>query len=308
MNELGFMQYAPETEFILGECECPILEDEAFECVKNDREKLVENDLTRALLAWIREQVDKLAEEMTDKRRKEKKTRDLRQSSLFNNFLDRWKNRFMVKLTGELFGGSGIGDSFGGAGGGSTTKIGGAGTNSSGGGGNAGEDDGSGGGAGDQIRKGPKFPRVLLSGVDSDPLNEDASEPFEVDERQPPIYQRDIDITEGIYWINTARPLASKLMDECGADSTRWREYLFQRYIDIILKQSVYELGKRDPDFAPYKVDNLIDEITSRVHDAAAEELEHFLFDERLPNTAPPDPEHLAAEQFSADDAQATTE
>jgi hypothetical protein len=301
------MRYAPETEFILGECECPILEDDAFECVKNDREKLVENDLTRALLAWLREQVDKLAEEMTDKRRKEQKTRDLRQSSLFNTFLDHWKNRFMVKLTGELFGGSSIGDSFGGTGGGSATRIGGGGTNSSEDGGNSGEDEGKGGGAGDQVRKGPKFPRVLLSGVDSDPLNEDTTGPFEVDERQPPIYQRDIDITEGIYWINTARPLASKLMDECGAESTRWREYLFQRYVDIILKQSVYELAKRDADFAPYKVDNLIDDITSRVHDAAAEELEHFLFDEHMPNTIPPDSQNMAIDTITATDTKAAT-
>ena len=282
MNELGFMRYAPESEFIFGECECPILEDEEFGSVRNDREKLVENDHTRALLAWIRDRVDDLAGEMADKRREEKKNRDLRQSSLFNQLLDRWKNRFMTKLTGELFGGSGIGDSFGGSGGGATAKVGGVGKSSSGDNGNSGEDNGSGGGAGDQVKKGPKFPRVLLSGHDRDPLDESATGPFEVDERQPPVYQRDIDISHGIYWINTARPLASKLMDAYGADSARWREYLFQRYVEIILKQAIYELGKNDPDFTPYKVDGLIDDITSRVHDAAAEELEQFLFNEHL--------------------------
>src|SRR5262249_20243687 len=73
MNELGFMRYGPETEFIYGECECPLLEDEASNSVKNDREKLADNELTRALIEWIRQQVDALAEEMTDKRREEKK-------------------------------------------------------------------------------------------------------------------------------------------------------------------------------------------------------------------------------------------
>jgi hypothetical protein len=285
MNELGFLRFGPEAEFIYGECTCPILEDERNRSVRNDREKLVDNILTRALLDWIRNQVDLLAEEMTEKHRKEKKSRDLRQSSLFNQVLDRWKNRFMTKLTGELFGGSGIGDTFGGSGAGKTDKIGGSGGSTSGGGGNTGTGEG-GGGAGNEPKKGPRFPRVLLSGYDSDPLDENADVPFEVDERQPPIYQRDVDTNEGIYWINTARPLASKIMDSYGASSARWREYLFQRYIDIILKQSVYELGRHDSNLAPYKIDGLIDDVTSRVHDAAAQELEQFLFDESLTGSA----------------------
>lgn len=53
-------------------------------------------------------------------------------------------------------------------------------------------------------------------------------------------------------------------------------------HVDIILKRSVHELGKRDPDMTPDKVDNLIDDVTTRVHDAASGDLESFLFDERL--------------------------
>jgi hypothetical protein len=76
-------------------------------------------------------------------------------------------------------------------------------------------------------------------------------------------------------------------MDQCGSGSARWREYLFQRYVDIILKQAIYELGKHDPDLRPYKIDGLIDDVTSRVHDAAAEDLESFLFDESLKGSVP---------------------
>jgi hypothetical protein len=285
MHELGFMHNAPESEFIYGECECPFLEDEAVECVRNDREKLAENDLTRALLEWIRQQVDALASEMSEKRRAEKKSRDLRQSSLFNQLLDRWKNRFMAKLTAELFGGSGIGGTFGGIGGGGDEKVS-RGEEAKGKGRKNTGDDGDGGGGGEEKRDGKRFPTVLLSGYDRDPLDATATNPFEVDERQPPLYQRDVDIRAGIYWINTARPLANKIMDQYGANSARWREYLFQRYIDIILKQAIYELSKRDPEFAPYKVDGLIDDVTSRVHDAAAADLEQFLFDEDLRGAA----------------------
>ena len=42
-----------------------------------------------------------------------------------------------------------------------------------------------------------------------------------------PVYQRDIDVKAGIYWINTSRPLADKLREKEGANSARWREYSF---------------------------------------------------------------------------------
>jgi hypothetical protein len=287
MNDLGFMRYSSETEFLYGECECPLLEDASLNSVKNDREKLADNELTRALLEWIRQQVDALAEEMTDKRREDKKGRDLRQSSLFNQILDKWKNRFMAKLNTELFGGVGIGGSFGGVGGGGDGKISKGDGGSGGGGKNTGDKGEGGGGSGDEKRKGPRFPRVLLSDQDVDPLDPAPSGPFHVDERQPPVYQRDVDLEQGIYWINTSRPLANKLLDHYGASHARWREYLFQRYVDIILKQSVYELAKHEPEFTDYRVDQLIDDVTSRVHDAAAQELEQFLFEDKLTGAAP---------------------
>jgi hypothetical protein len=303
MNELGFMRNSPESEFIYGECEAPFLEEEGLNSVTNAREKLVQNDLTDALLEWTRQQVDEYAGEMADKQRSEKKSRDLRQSSLFNQLLDRWKNKFMVKLTSELFGGKGLGDSFGGLGGGGDSKI----SKGDGGGGGDGKNtggQGSGGGSGDEPRKGPRFPRVLLSGHDIDPLDQEAKTPFECDERHPPVYQRDLDIEQGIYWINTSRPLARKLMDEYGAESPRFREYLFQRYVEIILKQAIHEMGKRDPEMTADKIDGLIDGVISRVHDAAADDLEDFLFGENLTGSAPPPTDGQAADSSITMDAQ----
>lgn len=308
MHELGFMRNAPESEFVYGECEAPFLEEEGLNSVTNAREKLVENELTQALLEWIRQQVDGLSAEMSAKELSEKKSRDLRQSSLFNQLLDRWKNKFMAKLTSELFGGKGLGDSFGGLGGGGESKVS---TGANGGGGserkNFGENGSEGGGSGDQARKAPRFPRVLLSGHDIDPLDSEATVPFQCDERHPPVYQRDLDIEQGIYWINTSRPLARKLMDTYTAGSARWREYLFQRYVDIILKQAIYELGKRDPQMTAGKIDGLIDDVTSRVHNAAAQDLEDFLFEETLKGSTPGPirAEGVSAGDLSSSEAQA---
>lgn len=290
MNELGFLRFAQEADFIYGECECPLLEDEDFNCVSNDREKLVDNELSRAALAWIAEQVDKLAEEMSGKRKREQVERDLRQSSLFIALLDRWKNKFMIKLTGLLFGGTGIGDTFGGSGGGgdgSVPRGDGKGGKGEGQGSKQGEGEG-GGGSGIEQRKGPKVPRVLLSGHDRDPLDAAASGPFILSERHPPVYQRDVDIPEGIYWINTSKPLADRILKSSkdGASSIRWREYLFQRFVDIILKQQIHEFGKRNPAMTADDIDQLMDKVTSQVHDAAVVDLERLLFEESMTGAA----------------------
>lgn len=289
VHELGFLHHGAEAEFVYGECYCPFLEDENLNCVRNDREKFEDVGVSFAVRAWVREKINELTGKMAEKSRSEKKHRDLQQSSLFNQVLDRWKNRFMVTLSAELHGGKGQGGGFGGTGGGSTDRTG---SGASG----AGRihdgpsdrmpydtgDTGDGGGQGDEKRKAKRFPLVLLSGHDTDPLDHEPVGPFEVDERQPPVYQRDIDVSEGIYWINTARPLAQKIMEQCGSDSSRWREYMFQRYVDIIFKQQVYELAKRELNLTPDKIDRLLDQISSRVHDAAASDLERFLFEENL--------------------------
>jgi len=300
MNELGFLRNAPESEFIYGECQCPMLEDPKINVVSNDREKLVGSELTFALLEWIRQQVDSLAGEMADKQRNQKESRDLQQASLFNQILDRWKNKFMAQLTADLFGGNDLGVSFGGSGGGGKgpgqSEIeggnkGGAESENEGslkGSGGGDEEDGQGGGAGDEKRRGTRFPKVLLSGRDLDPLDELATQPFTIDARQPPVYQRFEDIEHGIYWINTARPLAKKIISRFGADSMECRQYLFQRYVDIIFKQAVFHLARHDPEFTPDKVDNLINDVTIRVHDAAADDLETFLFDKHMTGIAPP--------------------
>lgn len=286
MNELGVFRFAQEADFIYGECECPLLEDPEHNSVTNDRDKLADNELTRALRAWITQQVEGLAERMSSKRRTEQKQRDLEKSSLFIAMLDKWKNRFMVKLSGMLFGGKDSGDTFGGfgQGNGGLGSEGDAGvrTGEEKNGSKDGENKGAGGGAGTEQRRGPKMPRVLLSGRDMDPLDPNATEPYICSDRHPPVHQRDVDIAEGIFWINTAKPLAGKILSHDGAESVRWREYLFQRFVDIILKQQIHQLGKNDPQLTADKIDNLMDKVTSSVHDQAAQDLEAFLFDDTL--------------------------
>jgi hypothetical protein len=96
------------------------------------------------------------------------------------------------------------------------------------------------------------------------------------------VYQRTKDVGAGIYWINTSRPLAEKIIEEYTADHPRWREYLFQRYVEIIAREAIYELGKRTTTLSPDDVIRQLDDVTTRVHDQASKDLTSFLFAETM--------------------------
>src|SRR5204863_8068688 len=57
VHELGATRFSAQIEFLYGECECPILEDPDHDSVRNDRQKLLETERTKALLEWVREQM-----------------------------------------------------------------------------------------------------------------------------------------------------------------------------------------------------------------------------------------------------------
>lgn len=262
------------TDFVYGECICPIMEDEDEDCVRNDREKFINSDRTDALLSWVQDCIDELTSALELKHRKDKKQRDLKDTSSFNQILNTWKNRFVKALLKEQL----FGDDIGRTGIGGDEDIGSIIGRSPGKktGKRAEKKGGSKGGQ--ETKKTPAQPNVLISSHDIDPLSEE-EKPYDCDPRQPAVHQRPIDVSHGIYWINTSKPLASKILTLEGSDSPRWRSYLFQRYVDIIVKEAIFELGKRELDLTADDVNRKIDEIISRVSDQATEDLEGFLFD-----------------------------
>ena len=191
------------------------------------------------------------------------------------------KSKFWEKLRGEIFGGPDAGGAFGGEGGGG--EAGPKGDGDGGEGAKAGDKGKDGGGAGDKKKQGPKFPDVRLSDVDPDPLG--LTDTVRCDPRHPLIYQRGEDVAEGIYWINTQSPFAKKVLEIYTHEHTRWREYMFQRHIDILVKQSIYEMERREPQLSAARIDNeVLDLVTRRIYEAASEDtsLSSFLFIENL--------------------------
>jgi len=365
LSELGVRTF-PQAAFIFGECSCPILEDLANDCVSNDRTKLVQNDLTRALLNWVRGRIEELADKIVKLEAQEHQDEAKKISSVYNEYLNQWKNRWMRKIFSDMFERGSGNEGGGGTGKGGkwgklqipkkgfefrfseakipvneayplTLKalvpepipIGSIITVLSGNplieldenkvtiradfvkltedgeevavininvtGKKVGEEtviiaktgkfeaeikiivveSETGGGS-----KKSKYPKVLLSGHDPDPLEIDTT--VTLSPRHNLVYQRFEDVREGIYWINTQSPLALSILKRGGVESSRWRDYLFQRYIEIFMKEALYELQKREPEaFRAERIDNdVLGELVKKVHAAAAEDLDQFLFNE----------------------------
>lgn len=127
---------------------------------------------------------------------------------------------------------------------------------------------------------GKSFPKVLLSGQ-PDPLNIAPNGVLTLGERDPIVYQRPQDVAANIYWINTASPMASKIYERFTFNSIQWRNFLFERYIDIFVKEAVHELERKDyENFNADAVDQKISDVIRRVHESAKDDLDQFLFEE----------------------------
>jgi hypothetical protein len=196
LTEIGALRNHVESEFIYGECCCPILDDPKMRSVDNDRENLILNDRVLALRSWICDRVNELTEKMAERTRREQNIKDLEESSKFNEFLNKWiqSNSLMAEIRATIFGGNekgngafGIGEHESDIANKKKDKA----KNKN--------DKPPGSGSGDESQRGPKNPRVLLSNHDQDPLNLVDVATVDCAPRHPPVYQRDIDVDSGIF-------------------------------------------------------------------------------------------------------------
>lgn len=273
LSEIGLFS-SGYIEFIYGECYSPIMEDDEDSYVKNDRVEFVRGERSEAIQKWIQECVSDLAKKIEEKQKKQRRAKDLKDTSNFNKILNTWNHQFIkAMLKEQLFG---YDDRAG---------IGGSDEESAIIGKNKKKESGKkatkskGTKGGTETRKAPQYARILISSHDPDPLSEDGST-FDCDPRQPAVHQRPVDVAHGIYWINTSKPLADLILRREGAGSSRWRFYLFQRHVDIIIKESIFQMGKTEVSLNPDDVTKKIEDIISDVHDKASEDLVSFLFDD----------------------------
>lgn len=272
ISELGLFSSA-FTEFVYGECNCQIMENPNEDYVKNDRLSFVKGDRSEILLDWVKSCIQELAKKMENKTTKEKRQNNLKNTANFNKILNTWNKQFLNAIfKKELFGNDNdsgfkgtdepnpvIGQN-------QRTRK------------NKKKERKTGTRGGDDAKKTLSHPSVLISGYDTDPLSSDGNT-FDCDPRHPVVYQRPIDVRASIYWINTSKSLARLILSKESADSPRWRHYLFQRHLDIIIKEYIFQIGKKEINLDGDEINQKIDEITSDVHDKASADLLDFLFE-----------------------------
>lgn len=269
-----FVANVAQTEFLYGDCLCEAIDDRDVPsdevCVSNDRERLIEAPRSRALLHWIKDRVADFAAAIASKEEREKRQEQLTTSSALNRFLNRWKNRFMEKVYAEVWTGPFL------------TRR---------------DDEPEGrrkkrrkkkeeekakeqvqAAASDELKvRRPRYYEVLLSNHDPDPLSRDGKV-IRLTAQHPPIYQRSQDMANDIYWLNTQTPLADAIIERYDVDSAQWRDYLFQRHVDIIVARAIGDLPAHGTDLTFQAITNIRDEITMRIFQMAATDLESFLF------------------------------
>lgn len=282
MHELGISNYQGAS-FIYGVLEAPRLEEMGFKT--NERRKLPENDYTFAVLDWVRDQVDGWAAELIEDVGRQEQVKEVSAMALLNKTLNAWKNQLLRRFFVEVSAGPDTGDGVGGTG---TGSGGGAGAGSGGGGGSGDGkgtdgDEGVGGGGGEARKRVSRFPLVLVSGYEADP---DEGTSIRLDPAQDVIYQRPADVRRNIWWINAQRPLAERVLREDGISSARWRDYLFQRYSDIIVTYTIQERWREESEPTPDIISQWITEVIGKIHDSAARELESFLFGKEVESAA----------------------
>jgi hypothetical protein len=127
------------------------------------------------------------------------------------------------------------------------------------------------------------YPRVLISNIDPDPQT---GELVQFTSEHPPVVQRTIDVERGIWWINSASPLARLYLDrgrEYGCDSREWRMYHLERFIEIMARIRL-SLDDRQGEGMSYDAwMEPWDETAARMQEQAASSLEGFIMGGRLP-------------------------
>lgn len=264
-------------DFVYGALDAPVLEEHGLKT--NDRAHLVANPMTDAILEWVASRIDDLSDELAKEENAKRRARDENENQALSNRFNRWKNKFLRAREVMVSVGKGEGAGEGGTGGGGAggkgefhKKDGGGGDGGGGGGagtGGSGTQEG-GGGTGDKKKSVPRFPEIRISGYDPDP---ETGEVFTLHPRQPVVYQRTHDVDANVWWINAQRPLADRILQDDGAKSARWRDYVFGRFVEVIQAYDVRSNWDSTTDISEY-----LWELLGVIQDSAAVDLGDILF------------------------------
>ncbi len=146
-------------------------------------------------------------------------------------------------------------------------------------------------GSGSGRSKSRGYPRILLSGIDADPLSPDKEPEQLFTRRFPPIAQRVVpdDLENGIWWINMAAPLAQRYWKEASGESPKsdkvrqWRVYYLERFVEAMVKIRLYTDYKMQGQNSWDQLLDRWDGLVVEVQEELSTEFESFLEAGNLP-------------------------
>lgn len=216
--------------------------------VTNDRDRLVPSPTTDAILNWAAERIWERAKAVEDAQKSNKNKTELQKAAALNEALNRYAKSFLQELQTQIMVDV-IKDDEGGGPGKSGEGSGSKGSSGGGSGpGSTGGNEGQGGSrevvGTTQPTQRPKFPQILLSGIDEDPAN--PGQPRKLTPQDPPIEQADIDKKYNVWWINTVHPFAEEAMARGGAKGNAFRSYQLFMVRDVVQHEALRYIQKRD--------------------------------------------------------------
>lgn len=267
MFELPFSSHSPLLSFIHAEVQLEF--KELNDLITNDREKLVDSEVTRGILDWCVQIIWKKVEEIEKSLQKHKQKNDLEIAAKLNQSLNQHAQKFLQQIQSEILINyvstpTGGGPGSGGEGSGGTKEgVGGKGTRTRGQGG------GEGAGGDKEVEGKEKkvnrsqYPRILLSGYDLDPAK-DYLETKELPDRLPPLYQGDDDRIYNVWWLNTSHPFAAKALKRGGPDGYAFKSHHLSMFRDMVQRESLRILQRREVELPLDRIENELDEISNK--------------------------------------------
>lgn len=257
VRDLPVAGNSPMLSFFYGELQLTF--EGLDSLIQNDRERLVPAPLTNDILEWVSDQILERAQQIENEQRAKERTSELQAAAILNDALNHHARRFLQQLETDIMvdfidsdEGGGPGDTGTGTGhSGKTSK-------SKGDSGTGGQEGGGGTKAmpGDSQKSSrPKFPQVLLSGVDINPADPNG-ETKTLGPWHPPLEQDDEDRRQNVWWINTAHFFAEAALKHGGVHGQAFRSYQLFMFRDVVQHEALRMVEQRERELGLDMVEN----------------------------------------------------
>jgi hypothetical protein len=136
------------------------------------------------------------------------------------------------------------------------------------------------------------FPRILLSEIEGDPIDEHHQPPRFAAEEGPVCQPEPRYVEANIWWINMASPLARRYVEEArgyGPKSREWRVYHLERYIEALVRIKLSHAIMQEKELPYDQIERMWRDEAVKMQERAVVDLASFLDGGSLSGSEPGD-------------------